>query len=167
MCVCENKICVLKFDSFKEPDAEPLTLKNVSSKPHSANRLLESIGSLVANTADVSLRGTATAYLYFLHAKEKTGLERAQLSNVFGTDAFGNGQLAMVAGLPKSRAATEPVACIVATVEAGSLDDGFRAFYRIRHASHDLHAVLQSAESDRTRLLARRTHRPRELLPAQ
>src|SRR4051812_37877747 len=32
-------------------------------------RLLESIGSLVANTADVSLRGTATAYLYFLHAK--------------------------------------------------------------------------------------------------
>jgi len=62
-------------------------------------RLLESIGSLVANTADVSLRGTATAYLYFLHAKEKTGLERAQLANVFGTDGYAPGQLALVAGL--------------------------------------------------------------------
>src|SRR6185436_8800135 len=68
-------------------------------------RLLESLGSLVANTADVSLRGTTTAYLYFLHAKEKTGIERAQLSNVFGTDAFGSGQLALVAGLIASQAA--------------------------------------------------------------
>jgi len=68
-------------------------------------RLLESIGTLVANTADVSLRGTATAYLYFLHAKEKTGIERAQLSNVFGTDAFGSGQLALVAGLIASQSA--------------------------------------------------------------
>ena len=68
-------------------------------------RLLESIGTLVANTADVSLRGTATAYLYFLHAKEKTGLERAQLSNVFGTDAYGVGQLAFVAGLIASQTA--------------------------------------------------------------
>jgi methyl-accepting chemotaxis protein len=68
-------------------------------------RLLDSIGSLVANTADVSLRGTATAYLYFLHAKEKTGLERAQLSNVFGTDAFAGGQLAVVAGLVASQTA--------------------------------------------------------------
>jgi methyl-accepting chemotaxis protein len=66
-------------------------------------RLLESIGSLVANTADVALRGTATAYLYFLHAKEKTGLERAQLSNVFGTDSFSSGQLAVVAGLIASQ----------------------------------------------------------------
>jgi len=69
------------------------------------DRLLESIGSLVANTADVSLRGTATAYLYFLHAKEKTGLERAQLSNVFGTDAYAPGQLALVAGLIASQRA--------------------------------------------------------------
>jgi len=68
-------------------------------------RLLESIGSLVANTADVSLRGTATAYLYFLHAKEKTGLERAQLANVFGTDAYAPGQLAVVAGLIASQRA--------------------------------------------------------------
>ena len=68
-------------------------------------RLLESIGSLVANTADVSLRGTATAYLYFLHAKEKTGLERAQLANAFGTDAFAPGQLAVVAGLIASQQA--------------------------------------------------------------
>jgi len=68
-------------------------------------RLLDSLGSLVANTADVSLRGTTTAYLYFLHAKEKTGLERAQLSNVFGTDGFGAGQLAQVAGLIASQTA--------------------------------------------------------------
>lgn len=67
------------------------------------DRLLESIGSLVANTADVALRGTATAYLYFLHAKEKTGLERAQLSNAFGTDSFASGQLALVAGLIASQ----------------------------------------------------------------
>jgi methyl-accepting chemotaxis protein len=68
-------------------------------------RLLDSLGSLVANTADVSLRGTTTAYLYFLHAKEKTGIERAQLSNVFGTDQFGAGQLALVAGLIASQSA--------------------------------------------------------------
>jgi methyl-accepting chemotaxis protein len=51
----------------------------------------------------VALRGTATAYLYFLHAKEKTGLERAQLSNVFGTGSFASGQLALVAGLIASQ----------------------------------------------------------------
>jgi methyl-accepting chemotaxis protein len=67
------------------------------------DRLLESIGSLVENTADVALRGTATAYLFFLHAKEKTGLERAQLANVFGTDSFASGQLAVVAGLIASQ----------------------------------------------------------------
>jgi methyl-accepting chemotaxis protein len=66
-------------------------------------RLLDSLGSLVANTADVSLRGTTTAYLYFLHAKEKTGIERAQLSNVFGTDQLVAGQLALVAGLIASQ----------------------------------------------------------------
>jgi len=62
-------------------------------------RLLESLGALVINTTDASLRGTATAYLYFLRAKEKTGLERAQAANVFGTGHFGAGQLALIAGL--------------------------------------------------------------------
>jgi methyl-accepting chemotaxis protein len=68
-------------------------------------RLLDSLGSLVANTVDVSLRATTTAYLYFLYAKERTGLERAQLSNVFGTDRFAPGQLAFVAGLIASQGA--------------------------------------------------------------
>src|SRR5258708_37480358 len=63
------------------------------------DRLLDSLGSLVANTADVSLRATTTAYLYFLYAKERTGLERAQLSHVFGTDRYAPGRLALVAGL--------------------------------------------------------------------
>jgi methyl-accepting chemotaxis protein len=62
-------------------------------------RLLESLGALVINTADAGLRGTTTAYLYFLRAKEKTGLERAQVANVFGTGHFGSGQLALIAGL--------------------------------------------------------------------
>jgi len=69
------------------------------------DKLLDSLGSIVSRTANASLRGNATAYLYFLHAKEKTGIERAQLSNVFGTDGFSPGQLATVSGLIASQAA--------------------------------------------------------------
>lgn len=68
-------------------------------------RLLDSLGALVANTADVGLRGVSTAYLAFLHAKEKTGLERAQGANAFGTGRFTPGQLGLVAGLIESQQA--------------------------------------------------------------
>lgn len=63
------------------------------------NQLLDLTAHLVAQKTDPELGRRMQAYVAFANAKEKTGLERAQLSNVFGTDSFGAGQLAVIAGL--------------------------------------------------------------------
>jgi HAMP domain-containing protein len=62
-------------------------------------QLLSSIGSIASRSSNAELGRLSVAYLAFLHAKEKTGIERAQLSNVFGTNQFALGQFSTVAGL--------------------------------------------------------------------
>jgi methyl-accepting chemotaxis protein len=62
-------------------------------------RLLESVASIASKSTDTELRAWSTAYFAFLQAKEHTGQERAQLSNVFGSDTFGPGQYLTVASL--------------------------------------------------------------------
>lgn len=58
--------------------------------------LLDALGPLASASTDATIGRHAIAYLAFLRAKEKTGIERAQLANVFGVDAFADGQLATV-----------------------------------------------------------------------
>lgn len=62
-------------------------------------RLLESVASIASKSTDTELRAWSTGYFAFLQAKEHTGMERAQLSNVFGADRFGPGQFFTVASL--------------------------------------------------------------------
>jgi methyl-accepting chemotaxis protein len=62
-------------------------------------KLLESIGSIASASSDAELGRMALGYLALLNAKEKAGVERAQLANVFTTDRFAPGQLVTVAGL--------------------------------------------------------------------
>jgi HAMP domain-containing protein len=62
-------------------------------------RLLESVASIASKSTDTELRAWSTGYFAFLQAKEHTGMERAQLSNVFGADQFAPGQYVTVASL--------------------------------------------------------------------
>ena len=68
----------------------PKTVINYFSDTHAA--LLASIGALASATDNAELGRMATAYVQFLEAKEKTGVERANLANVFGAGRFGAGQ---------------------------------------------------------------------------
>jgi methyl-accepting chemotaxis protein len=63
------------------------------------HRLLESVASIASKSTDTELRAWSTGYFAFLQAKEHTGIERAQLSNVFGADRFAPGQFFTVAAL--------------------------------------------------------------------
>jgi len=62
-------------------------------------RLLESVASIASKSGDAELRAWSTGYFAFLQAKEHTGMERAQLSNVFGSDRFAAGQYFTIASL--------------------------------------------------------------------
>ena len=62
-------------------------------------RFLEAIAAVASASGDADLRGDSVAYLAFLNAKERAGIERAQLSAVFGTDQFAPGQYALVVSL--------------------------------------------------------------------
>jgi methyl-accepting chemotaxis protein len=62
-------------------------------------RLLDSVASIASKSQDADLRAWSTGYFSFLQAKESTGIERAQLSNVFGADRFAPGQYFTVASL--------------------------------------------------------------------
>jgi HAMP domain-containing protein len=62
-------------------------------------RLLDSVASIASKSGDAELRAWSTGYFAFLQAKEHTGMERAQLSNVFGSDRFSPGQYFTVASL--------------------------------------------------------------------
>lgn len=62
-------------------------------------RLLESVASIASKSGDTDLRAWSTGYFAFLQAKEHTGMERAQLSNVFGADHFAPGQYFTLASL--------------------------------------------------------------------
>jgi methyl-accepting chemotaxis protein len=72
----------------------PKVIINYFSDTNAA--LLASIAALASATDNAELARMATAYVQFLQAKEKTGVERANLANVFGADRFGEGQFVTV-----------------------------------------------------------------------
>ncbi|MEM1212642.1 MAG: methyl-accepting chemotaxis protein [Planctomycetota bacterium] len=55
------------------------------------NRFLDAIGSMAYETSDASLSRRIKAYELLLKGKERSGLERAVLSNTFAQDKFGPG----------------------------------------------------------------------------
>ncbi|HVR61310.1 MAG TPA: nitrate- and nitrite sensing domain-containing protein [Polyangia bacterium] len=57
------------------------------------------VGSIASLSSDPEMARYALAYYAYLMAKEKTGAERAQLSNVFAVDKFAEGQFAVVTSL--------------------------------------------------------------------
>ncbi len=61
--------------------------------------LLDAVAATATATSDAELRNDVLAYVTFLNAKERTGIERAQLSAVFANDGFGPGQFATVVSL--------------------------------------------------------------------
>ncbi|MEM9653325.1 MAG: nitrate- and nitrite sensing domain-containing protein [Actinomycetota bacterium] len=63
------------------------------------NDLLNAVAATASGTSDAELRNDVLVYVTFLNAKERSGIERAQLSSVFATDGFGPGQYASVVSL--------------------------------------------------------------------
>ncbi|MEM9521190.1 MAG: nitrate- and nitrite sensing domain-containing protein [Actinomycetota bacterium] len=63
------------------------------------NSLLDGVAGMVGEATDPVVARSAASYLSFLSGKERAGIERAQLSNVFTKDGFGDGQFALVASL--------------------------------------------------------------------
>ncbi|MEM7274030.1 MAG: nitrate- and nitrite sensing domain-containing protein [Actinomycetota bacterium] len=61
--------------------------------------LLDAVAATATSTSDAQLRNDVLAYVTFLNAKERTGIERAQLSSVFANDGFAPGQFATVVSL--------------------------------------------------------------------
>ncbi len=61
--------------------------------------LLSAIAALPREGSTAEVAADGAAYVAFLNAKERAGLERAQLSSVFATDAFAPGQFATVVRL--------------------------------------------------------------------
>jgi methyl-accepting chemotaxis protein len=61
--------------------------------------LLATVASISAATDDAETAVDAAAYLAFLNAKERVGIERAQLSAVFASDRFAPDQLVTVVSL--------------------------------------------------------------------
>ena len=61
--------------------------------------LLDALGAIAGDANDAAQATRATAYLALLTAKEKAGVERAQLSAVFTQGELAPGQLATVSGL--------------------------------------------------------------------
>ncbi|MCP3910027.1 MAG: methyl-accepting chemotaxis protein [Actinomycetia bacterium] len=62
-------------------------------------RFLDGIAAVASASSNAELRGDSIAYLAFLNAKEKTGVERAQLAAAFASDEFAPGQLVTVVTL--------------------------------------------------------------------
>ncbi len=61
--------------------------------------LLDAVAATASGTNDATLRNDVLVYVTFLNAKERSGIERAQLSSVFATDGFGPGQYGSVVSL--------------------------------------------------------------------
>ncbi|MCP4958241.1 MAG: HAMP domain-containing protein [Actinomycetia bacterium] len=60
---------------------------------------LDGVANLGSASSNAQLRGNSVAYLVFLSAKEKAGIERAQLAGAFAADEFSEGQLETVISL--------------------------------------------------------------------
>lgn len=61
--------------------------------------LLDAVAATASGTSNAELRNDVLVYVTFLNAKERSGIERAQLSSVFATDGFGPGQYGTIVSL--------------------------------------------------------------------
>ncbi len=66
---------------------------------------LDALAAISQASPNAELTRSSAAYLAFVQAKEATGIERAQLANVFGQDHFDEGQFADVVELIATREA--------------------------------------------------------------
>ncbi len=66
---------------------------------------IDAIAAGARTATDAKLRGEVDAYIALLQAKERAGIERAQLSGAFTNDAWGDGQYATVLSLIAQQAA--------------------------------------------------------------
>jgi methyl-accepting chemotaxis protein len=101
-------------------------------------RLLTAVASIASKSVDADLRGWSTGYYAFLHAKENTGIERAQLANVFGADRFAPGQFFTIAALVAGQRAYLHLFDSVAPAQVAQL-------YRDR-AQHPAFAEVEAKE---------------------
>lgn len=111
------------------------------------NDLLSAIGRVAGRSTDPEISLRLQAYLNFLSAKEKAGLERAQLASAFINDAFADGQFALVVSLMSAqqayligfeRAATDEV---LAAWEAAQAAPAFTEVAELEQVAIDRAAV--------------------------
>jgi methyl-accepting chemotaxis protein len=67
-------------------------------------QLLNALGNVVTVATNAELSRVTLGYLAFLNAKEKAGIERAQMTTVFNAGKFAEGQFFTVASLIQSQA---------------------------------------------------------------
>ncbi|WP_457644241.1 methyl-accepting chemotaxis protein [Persephonella sp.] len=89
----EIKVILEKVDTIplirKEVDDFSITLKDAIGQYTEINRkLLHAIGSIAKYSSDAKITRQLAAYVNFLLAKERMGIERAVLSAVFARDTF-------------------------------------------------------------------------------
>jgi hypothetical protein len=75
----------------------------IESYSRTNRELLRVIDSLLVTVADPAHRPTAFAWIALLYAKEKTGVERAQLVSAFERDRYFDGQYQSLLGLIAAR----------------------------------------------------------------
>lgn len=91
-------------DRRGEVEALHVAAPNIIERYSAINaELLGIIDELAGRAAIARARFSALAWMALLHAKEKTGVERAQLSSVFAWDHFVDDQHAVVSGLIAAR----------------------------------------------------------------
>jgi methyl-accepting chemotaxis protein len=83
--------------------------------------LLRVVDSLLVTVADPLQRPTALAWIALLYAKEKTGIERAQLVSAFERDRFFDGQYQSLLGLIAARESYLHLFAAAAPPPAGDL----------------------------------------------
>jgi hypothetical protein len=83
--------------------------------------LLRVIDALLVTVVDAAQRPTALAWIALLNAKEKTGVERAQLVSAFERDRYFDGQYQSLLGLIASRESYLHLFAAAAPLTAGDL----------------------------------------------
>jgi hypothetical protein len=75
----------------------------IESYSHANGELLQVIDAMLSRLVDPPRRSSALAWMALLHAKEKTGIERAQLASAFERDRYAAGQYQAVLSVIAAR----------------------------------------------------------------
>jgi methyl-accepting chemotaxis protein len=121
-------------------DLETAPREIVAAYSHLNAELLQVIDGLIARAVEPRHHATALAWMALLYAKEKTGIERAQLVSAFERDRFSDGQYQAVLGAIASRqsylhlfgaAAPAPVIEILRAPPASEVTVAFEQMERV------------------------------------